>query len=451
MNEQKQIVSVKRNASFLRLLGDPLQFFKSVADHSGSLAELKLGGRPFYVLNDPELIRDIFVTRGAQFQKFPQGNPKQKLFGSGLLTSEGAAQKAQRRILLPAFHRDRLQTYAAYMVEMVEKMSGNWQPGETIDIASFMNTLTLRVIGRSFFGIGDLGLLAELGSHLATMLHMVDRFVMPWGDLLMRLPLPSSLSYHAASRKLERIVGELIAAGRHCSEDNLLQVLLEARKTDGSSLTDEEIRDEIVTMIIAGHETVAVGLTWCLHLLANHRELQSDLADRSIAALGDYQPGVDQYNELQFLQHAFSESLRLFPPIWIMGRRALQPYSYANFDAPTGSVFLVCMANLHRRAEFFGAPDQFRPERWLNPTWPSYAYIPFGAGDRRCIGERFAWMEGVFFLACLLRKWEFTSVGAEPVAVPQLTLHPKGAVNLKVSRRERRLAEPSSLFGCARI
>ncbi len=410
------------------------------------MAELALGGRRFYILNDPELIRDVLVTQAALFEKFPQGNPTQKLFGSGLLTSEGSAQKTQRRILLPGFHRDRLRIYAGHMVDLVEEMSDCWRPGDLVDVAGFMNTLTLRVIGRSLFGVEDTGLLSELGGHLATMLHMVNRFVMPWGGLLMRLPLPSTRRYLSASRNLERIVGGLVARAKNETADNLLRVLMEARRTDGSSLSDEEMRDEIVTMIIAGHETVAVGLTWTLHLLANHPSIQDDLAERTDAVLGDEYPSVDHYPAMEFLQHAFSESLRLYPPIWIMGRRALQPYSFADFAAPSNSVFLVCMAQLHRRPEFFEEPAAFRPERWQKPSWPAYAFIPFGAGDRRCIGERFAWMEAIFFLACLLRRWHFSPSGSpEPTAVPQLTLHPKGPVLLKVSERQLRLTTAAGL------
>jgi cytochrome P450 len=432
----RQIATLKSRFTFLHLLRDPLKFFQSIGQNGAALTEMNLGGRRFCIVNDPELIRDIFVTRGSQFEKFPQGNPKQKLFGRGLLTSEGTAQKSQRRILLPAFHRERLQIYAAHMVSLAENMCRSWQSGQSVDIASFMNTLTLRVIGLTFFGIDDPRLLADLGRHLATMLHLVNRFVMPWGDMLMRLPLPSSLRYHSASRQLEQIIAELIAKAKTTSEDNLLRVLVEARKPDGSALTDEEIRDEIVTMIVAGHETVAVGLTWCLHLLATHPSLQTSLAQRTTAILGSHPPGIQHYTDLEFLQHAFSESLRLYPPIWIMGRRALEPYSSDEFNTPAGTIFLVCMASLHRHAEFFPDASAFVPDRWLNPTWPAYAYIPFGAGDRRCIGERFAWMEGVFFLACLLRRWEFKSSGNQPEALPQLTLHPKGAVMLEVLERK---------------
>ena len=432
----RHIVNIhRRNASFLRLIGNPLGFFRSVADHDGALAEISLGGRRFYVMNNPDVIRDVLVTQAARFEKFPQGNPKQKLFGKGLLTSEGAAQKVQRRILLPGFHRERLQIYARHMGELADEMSSRWQTGECVDVSAFLNSLTLRVIGRSLFGIEDAALLAELGRHLATMLHMVNRFVMPWGDLLMRMPLPSSLRYHAASRELERIIARLVGEAREGTADNLLRVLMEARRADGSALSDEEIRDEIVTMIIAGHETVAVGLTWCLYLLAREPEMQREVAAQTIEVLGEKDLSVEHYTDLEFLQHVFSESLRLYPPIWIMGRRALEPYAFVDFEAPAGSVFLVCMADLHRRREFFDDAETFCPERWKNPTWPAYAYIPFGAGDRRCIGERFAWMEGVFFLASLLRKWEFGPAESEPVAVPQLTLHPKGAVRLRVRRR----------------
>jgi cytochrome P450 len=383
------------------------------------------------------MIRDFLVTQAASFEKFPAGNPNQKLFGNGLLTSEGALHKQQRRDIQPAFHRDRLRLYAGQMVTAAERLSSSWQSGEIVDASAAMNTLTLRVISESFFAVTDTALVADLGEQLHTMLSMVNRFVLPWGNLLMRLPLPSSRRYHRAQQRLDSIVHSLLQnAALPDAPETLTSLLLQVRHANDTSLTAEEIRDEIVTMIVAGHETVAVGLSWCLYLLASHPDLQDKLAAQITETLGNASPTIADYDKLGFLQHAFSESLRLFPTIWILGRRNLEQYSFANFTAPKGSIFLVCMADLHRRPEFFERPNDFLPHRWSNPTWPSYAYLPFGAGERRCIGERFAWMEGIFFLACLLKQWRFALVDQLPPATdPKLTLNPRRPIRLQILRR----------------
>lgn len=428
---------IRRNASFLKLVRNPVEFFTEVSNHESDVAEIRLGPRSFYVVKSPALIRDLLVTQASSFEKFPAGNPKQKLFGNGLLTSEPPRHKQQRRDLLPAFRRERLNVYADQMVKAVEGLSASWRPGDTIDISAAMNTLTLNVISESFFDLTDASLVSDLGAQLHIMLGLVNRFVLPWGNFLMQLPLPSSLGYRRATRRLDEIVSRLIRnASSIDAPESLPSMLLSVTHSDGSQLKPEEIRDEIVTMIVAGHETVAVGLSWCLYLLARNPDIQGQLAQQTQDVLGNAVASVADYDKLVFLQHAFSESLRLFPPIWILGRRALLDYSCANFAAGKGSIFLVCMADLHRRPEFFARPEEFVPGRWSNPSWPAYAFLPFGAGERRCIGERFAWMEGVFFLACLLRRWRFELVEQKPPASdPKLTLNPREMIRLSVFRR----------------
>jgi cytochrome P450 len=314
-------------------------------------------------------------------------------------------------------------------------MTTCWQ--NEIDIAREMNDGTLEIIGRTLLGVSDADVMRKLGQDLHTMLGMVNRFVVPWGDLLMKVPLPSTIRYGRALKRLDETVYELIEkANAPRAPDSLIRMLTETKFSDGTALSREQIRDEIVTMIIAGHETVAVGLTWCLHLLATHPAVQEDLASRTAECLAGTVPQADDYAELSFLQHAVAESLRLHPPIWILGRRNLEDYRFHDFQAPRGSIFLVCMADLHRRSSLFERPDEFDPARWKNPTWPSYAYIPFGGGDRRCIGERFAWMESVLILAYLLRNWRFAAaVQKAPKASAKLTLHPRGPLPLRITKR----------------
>ena len=429
---QLQLSVTSRPASFLALLRDPVKFFTSVSNHLADIAEIRLGNRRFYIVKSPALIHDFLVTHASSFEKFPPGNPKQRLFGNGLLTSEEPIHKRQRRSLQPAFRRERLGRYATHMMNAVEQLGAVWRHGQVIDISAAMNRLTLQVISESFFSLADTALIADLGRQLHIMLSLVNRFVLPWGDLLMRLPLPSSIRYQKATKRLDNIVYDLIRSARSGDDSETLTSML----LDSTNLTDKEIRDEIVTMVVAGHETVAVGLSWCLYLLARHPDIQEQLVQQTNSTLGGAAATISDSERLEFLQNAFSESLRLYPPIWILGRRAIQDYSFAGFAAKKGSVFLVCMADLHRRPEFFHSPAEFRPQRWCHPSWPNYAYLPFGAGERRCIGERFAWMEGVFFLASLLRRWRFELIEQQlPSADAKLTLNPRNPIRLRVSQR----------------
>jgi cytochrome P450 len=436
------VKSVRPQASLLRFFRDPVGFFRAVIDDDASLTRIGLGNRQFYMVTDPAIIRDILTVRGSSFEKFPQGNPKQKLFGNGLLTSEGAAQKQQRRMLLPAFHRERLQEYTREMVECTDRMMAGWK--SQIDIAREMNDVTLEIVGRTLLGVSDPTIMRKLGEDLHAMLAMVNRFVAPWGDLLMKVPLPSTIRYLQAVERLDHRVYELIEqAHQPKAPDSLIRMLIETKHIDGTAVSREQIRDEVVTMIVAGHETVAVGLTWCLNLLATHGHIQEQLSSQAAEILGNRSPEADDYPKLEFLQHAVAESLRLHPPIWILGRRNLDDYHFGNFHAPKGSIFLVCISDLHRRSRFFDRPDVFDPARWANPYWPTYAYIPFGGGDRRCIGERFAWIESVIILARLLQSWQFSTTKTQraPDSVAKLTLHPRGPVWLQILDRRSPTAQ----------
>lgn len=421
--------------TFLDLIRDPVRFFRRVSEEGGPAAEIRLGWRRFYVISDPEIIRDMLMTESQRFEKFPQIDPKYSIFGKGLLTSEGAAYKAQRRRLQPSFNRERLAVYAGQMAASTQwKMSG-WKDGDILDVGQAMNQLTLDIVAKAMFSIDDFDTAAQIGKHVETMLHMVNQLVMPWGPLLLHSPLPIARRYWKASRGLNALVGRLVEEARAREPaDDLVSLLIGMSKPDGTGLSAVEIRDELVTMIVAGHETVANGLTWCLYLLAKHPEVQDQLVRATNDVLGDRVPAADDFAQLSFLEHAFAEALRLYPPIWILGRRALDDYEAGAFRAPKGSVLLVCMANLHRRAEFFPAPDEFQPTRWTNPDWPSYSYIPFGGGTRRCIGERFAWMEGVFCLATMLRSWRFSLTDErEPELRAELALRPKRPMLLRLT------------------
>jgi cytochrome P450 len=421
------------------MIQNPLRYFAHLADSQGSRAHLKLGNRHFYLLNDPELIRDLLITQGAAFEKFPRIERTKGLFGEGLLTSEDPFHLRQRRLMQPAFQRERIAEYGRMMTRCTRALMADWRDGQEIEATEAMSQLTLEIVARSLFTTEAGDKAATIAHELEVVLKMLNQLVMPWGPLLLGLPLPASLRYRAALRKLDEIVYGVIDARIASGEehDDLLGMLLSVRDADTGERMDRlQIRDEVMTIFVAGHETAANALAWTLYLLAENPAAREQMEAELDQVLGGRPPGPEDYPNLPFCQRVFQESMRLYPPVWILGRRALADYTCSDFAAPKGSILLVCMAVLHRREEFFPEPDRFLPDRWLQSTAPKFAYLPFGGGGRLCIGERYAWMEGVLCLANLAQRYRLDLLpGNQVEPLGLLTLRPKHGLRMRVRAR----------------
>jgi cytochrome P450 len=421
------------------MIQNPLRYFAHLADSQGPRAHLKLGNRHFYLLNDPELIRDLLITQGAAFEKFPRIERTKGLFGEGLLTSEDPFHLRQRRLMQPAFQRERIAGYGRMMTRCTQALMADWRDGQEIEATEAMSQLTLEIVARSLFTTEAGDKAATIAHELEVVLKMLNQLVMPWGPLLLGLPLPASRRYRAALHQLDEIVygviDDRIASG--ADHDDLLGMLLSVRDAETGERMDRlQIRDEVMTIFVAGHETAANALAWTLYLLAANPDIREQMEQELDQVLGGRPPGPEDYPQLPLCQRVFQESMRLYPPVWILGRRALDAYSYQDFAAPKGSILLVCMAVLHRREEFFPEPDRFLPDRWLQPTAPKFAYLPFGGGGRLCIGERYAWMEGVLCLANLAQRYRLDLLpGNQVEPLGLLTLRPKHGLRMRISAR----------------
>lgn len=422
------------------MIQNPLRFFAHLADSQGARAHLKLGNRHFYLLNEPELIRDFLITQGAGFEKFPRIERTKGLFGEGLLTSEDPLHLRQRRLMQPAFQRERIADYGRMMTTCSQALMTHWRDGEELDATEEMSKLTLEIVARSLFTTEAGDKAATIAHELEIVLKMLNQLVMPWGPLLLDLPLPASRRYRAALRKLDEIVYGVIDARIASGEqqDDLLGMLLSVRDAEtGERMERLQIRDEVMTIFVAGHETAANALAWTLYLLATNPAAREQMEAELDTVLGGRPPGPEDYPNLPVCQRVFQESMRMYPPVWILGRRALSPYTFGDFSAPKGSILLVCMAVLHRREEFFPEPDRFWPDRWLSSSAPKFAYLPFGAGGRLCIGERYAWMEGVLCLANLVQRFRMDLVPGQTIEpLGLLTLRPKHGLKMRVSARK---------------
>ncbi len=421
---------------------DPSGYLLSVAREYGDLVYLRLGPQHAYVVSRPDWIRDILVTHQSNFTKSRMLERAKVLLGEGLLTSEGEFHTRQRRLVQPAFHRDRLVRYAADMVACAEKTRAQWKDGAELDMHREMTRLTLAIVGRTLFSADVSSEADEIGAAMTQILGLFDTLLIPFSALLQKLPLPSVRRFEKARDKLDAIVYGMIAERRQSGRDagDLLSMLLLAQdEEDHTGMTDKQVHDEALTLLIAGHETTANALTWTWYLLSQNPEVEALMHAELDGVLGDRAPAFDDVPRLPYTTGVFSESLRLFPPAWAIGRRAIRDYSIGEYTIPANSILLLPPWVVHRDARFWPSPERMDPGRWAPEEIekrPKFAYFPFGGGTRVCIGERFAWAEGVLVLATLARKWRMRLVPGHPVATQAvITLRPRYGMKMTLESR----------------
>lgn len=400
----------------------------------GDVASFRIGPRWFYLISDPELVRQVLVTDHRTFTKSLALQRARVLLGEGLLTSEGEFHLRQRRLAQPAFHRERVAGMAAAMVRHAEATADGWRAGMRVDAAREMMRMTLGIAGETLLGADVGGEADEIGGALSDALGLFTRLHNPIGVLLDRLPISGTLRMRRARQRLDETIYRVIAERRASGEerDDLLGMLLAARdeEADGAGMTDLQLRDELLTLFLAGHETTANALAWTWHLLARNPDAEARLHDELRTVLGGRAPVAADFPALPYTRAVVSESMRLYPPAWTIGREPVRDWRAGGYRIRAGSVVLVSPWVVHHDARWWSEPWAFRPERWMDGAEAGqtrFAYFPFGGGIRKCIGEGFAWMELVLALATLARRWRLVSIpGVEPVPEPRITLRPVG-------------------------
>ena len=408
-----------------RLVRSPAEYLAWLAETYGDFVHLRFGDRNFYVVSDGDTIRDVLTTQAAQFEKFPRIDAALGLFGEGLLTSEEPEHMRQRRMLQPAFHHQQVLGYSEQILQCTRELLDTWSDGQVLDMAVEMNRLTLEIICRTMFGSSAAVYAREVGHLLETILPMLNRLVLPFGTLRLSLPLPSTRAYFRALRRLDEILESMVETG----DSGLLSMLLAARDEQGRPLSAKELRDQVITIFVAGHETTGNGLAWILYLAAQQPQVWARLRDEA-------SPGID-FERLPYARAVAQEGWRLYPPVWIMGRRALQDVRVGELDVPRNTVVLISQFALHRRSATFERSQEFRPERWLEQAPPRWGYLPFGAGPRVCIGERFALYETVLILASLAERFNIEPRFGRVRPGAYLTLRPKPGVPVRVVNPNR--------------
>lgn len=418
----------------------PTDFFTEIARAHPRLAHVRIGAEHYYFLTHPDVIREVYVTNGRFTVKGRALQRSKVLLGDGLLTAEGDHWRRQRRLVQPAFHRDRVRGYADDMVAAtVAHTAQHWSDGRRVDLVTELSTLTLTIVGRALFGADLSGDSGTVGAALAEMMAGSRRRVLPGGQLLDRLPLPVNARIESSIAGLDAVVQRLVDEHRATGDTgDVLSTLLAARDDDGTAMSDRQVRDEVMTLLLAGHETTAMGLSWTFWLLSRNPQQTASLQQELDATLAGRPPTFDDLSRLPLTTATFAEALRLYPPAWTLGRRLTADLRVDGWTLPAGSLAVASQWVLHRDPRFWTRPLAFEPARWLDadgrfdeaaPGQPRGAWFPFGLGQRVCVGEPFAWAEGALVLATLAQRWvPDIDAGCPAVPEPSVTLRPRGGL-----------------------
>ncbi|MFO0950639.1 MAG: cytochrome P450 [Isosphaeraceae bacterium] len=387
----------------------------------------------------------MLVTKNKCFHKHFALRSAKPSLGEGLLTSEGEFWRRQRRLAQPAFHRERINAYAQVMVDFTERMLRTWQDGQSRDVQADMMALTLEIVTKTLFDADIVGSASGVAEAMETLMFCFTDRVNRLVRLPVWIPTPSNLMFRKAIRSVESVLYAIIAERRRTGKDHgdLLSMLLHAQddEGDGGGMTDRQLRDEAVTLFMAGHETTANTLAWAWYLLSLHPEAEARLHAELDEVLDGRPPEVADLPRLKYTDHVVTETLRLMPTAWLLGREAVEPVEIGGYNVPRGVTLWMSEWVIQRDPRWFDDPDAFRPERWadgLSKRIPRYAYFPFGGGPRICIGYQFAQMESVLLLAAIARRFRLrVPEGTVIKPVPTMTLRPDGGV--PVVLEERRL------------
>jgi cytochrome P450 len=422
---------------------DQLGFLLDCARRYGDFVPLRFGRRLVVLLNNPRDVEDVLVTRQRNFAKGYFYRILGPLLGNGLLTSEGDFWLRQRRLAQPAFHRERISAYADTMVAYTQDVTTAWRDGEQRDVHADMMRLTLRVVGKTLFDTDFEADAPEIGEALPSALHELNNqmtgpeFLLPGG-----IPTPSRLRLRRAVRRLDPVVYRIIAerSADPVDHGDLLTALLRARDDNGSRMTERQLRDEAMTIVLAGHETTALALTWSWYLLSEHPRALERLTAELDSVLAGRAPTLADVPKLVYAEAVLSEAMRLYPPIFGIGRESIAECDLGGQTLPAGTNVYIVPFVIQRDPRLFDEPDAFRPDRWLDgpaKPLPRFAYFPFGGGPRLCMGQQFAMLEAVLVLSTIAQRWRLEHTGDRSAIqpVPALTLRPKQGMRVRVLER----------------
>jgi cytochrome P450 len=432
--------------------GDPIRLFTHLQKTYGNIAKYRFMGATIVFINDPRYIHTVLVHDAHHYGKERTVRRMKLLLGEGLITSEEPLHMRQRRIVAPAFHRQRIAAYAGQIASIAHAHTAQWQPGQSIDIAAASMSLALEIIARTLFDTDVTPDILAINDEVNAIMGLYSFIIaFPALEKHLNLPIPQLKKFLRSRGNLDTVVQRLITEHRAANIDkgDLLSMLLASTyeptdsRTQPEHMSDTQVRDEVLTIFLAGYETVANALTWTWYLLSQNPEAEAKLHAELDAVLGTGTtarlPTLADYASLKYTEQVFAESMRIYPPAWAMGRMALQDSTLGDYDIPAGTHVFFSQYMLSRTPEYFPDPLRFDPDRFTpeaKAARDKYTYIPFGGGNRQCIGESFAWMEGILTLATIASRWRMTYLGkTPPIPQPKITLRPRDPVLMRLEPR----------------
>jgi cytochrome P450 len=428
--------------------GEPIPLFEHLHNTFGPIAHYRFMGTTIVFVNDPDYINEILVTQVGSFVRERTLKRMKILLGEGLITSDDPIHQQQRRIVAPAFHRQRIAGYADQIVSSAASIADSWTSGQKIDIADQMMQLSLHIVARTLFDSEVTADVLAVRDEVNTIMSLYNFLIaFPRLESVLHWPIPGVMKFRRSRAKLDAVIATMIASRRSLTRTqlehrgDLLSMLMAARDEDGSGkgMNDTQVRDELLTIFLAGYETVANALTWTWYLLSQNPAAAARMYSEVDAVLGNSTATVDHYPRLKYTEQVFAESMRLYPPAWAMGRQSTVPIELGPYRFPPDTHFFFSQYIMHRSPEYWPDPLAFRPDRHTpeaRANRPRFVYFPFGGGRRQCIGEGFAWMEGVLSLATIAQRWRLTFLPDYPV-IPQakITLRPKHPMMMRPEPR----------------
>jgi cytochrome P450 len=424
-------------AAFQEFQQDRLEFFRRCAE-TADVVRFRFAVEDVMVVSRPELVNDVLVARRADFSKAYLTSLMHPLLAGSMLLADSDSWLHQRKLVLPAFHREHLDTYAVVMADQARRACAAWVPGQTRDIHSDMMQMTLQIVTRTLFGIDFRNAVGVAENLVATVMDEFNRRIA--SPVRFRFPVPSvrTLRLFKAMRELDDIAYRAIAERRREPQQDLLSMLVAAQDESGQPMSDREVRDACIAVFFAGHETTACLLSWTWYVLAQRPDVEEKLLAELRQAGADGESPAALVSRLPYMQMVLNEVLRLYPPAYAFGRRAVRDTVVGTHGVTAGTTVLMSPWAMHRDPTYFENPERFAPERWENGLashLPRFAYFPFSSGPRRCVGSAYATMEATIAIATILPRFSLAATaGVKPA--PSLTLRPAGGMPMQVEARK---------------
>jgi len=423
---------------------DSIGFLKKIAGEYGDIVHFKIGPIRIVLLNHPDLIKEVLTTQHRNFVKGRPLEMAKELLGEGLLTSEGDFHKRQSRLIQPAFHRNMIESYVPALTKCVTQLMNGWEENIKVDIKEEMTNMSIAIAGKTLFGSDTQQEAEEINQALDTATSLFGRIPLPFSEFLLKLPLPGTLRFNRAKARLDKTIYRMIDERRRnrVEKGDLLSLLIGSQdeESDEGRMSDQQVRDEAITLFLTAFDTTSTALTWTWYLLSQNPEAEAELHEELDRVLNGRLPMVHDIAQLKYTRMVFGESMRLYPPSYVIPRQAVEDFPINKYIVPGGSIILLSPYLIHHDPRFRSDPEKFDPHAWDDHSHAlnsKYEYFPFSRGPRSCIGEPFAWMQGILVLATIAQFWHMKLVPGHPVELlPLINLRPKHGMMMTLHRRK---------------